>query len=367
MQERNNKLMKKMDRYIGCPLLYGLGLFRKKRAFSELENSPRIVLLKTAAIGDTILMDAMIKEIKRKYPSSTITLICSKSNVAMAEILENIDKIVLFQMGAPFKSLRAIAALGHFDLLLDFGPWPRINGIIAWQVSAAFKIGFKTKRMYRHYVYDVAVEHRDDIHEIENYRNILRAVHIDIHGFIPELKIDAQHQLINEPYVIFHIFPGGSSISLRSWKNENWLEIGKRIYEKYGYKVIFSGGPEDREDSEKMVKILQAEHIDAESIAAKYPLKYMPSILAKAQLVISVNTGIMHMSAAVQVPLIALHGATSVIRWGPLSNKAIIIKSDEKCQPCISLGFESKCKDPVCMQHITVDMVWKQVMRCLAL
>ena len=67
------------------------------------------------------------------------------------------------------------------------------------------------------------------------------------------------------------------------------------------------------------------------------------------------------MSAAVGVPLIALHGATSDLRWGPLSDKAIVVKSGENCQPCISLGFESHCQNPKCMEHITVDMVLEKI------
>ena len=365
MKERNNKLMKKLDRYIGCPLLFTLGLFRNKRIFSELGKSPRIMLLKTAAIGDTIMMDAVVKEIKEQYPNSMITFVCSKSNVAMTEMLENIDDIVLFQMSNPIKSLRTIGALGHFDLLLDFGPWPRINGIIAWWAKAGFKIGFKRKQMYRHYIYDAAVEHRDDVHEIENYRNILRAAQFNIQGFIPELKVDENNHSIANPYVIFHVFPGGSSVPLRSWDNINWIEIGQKIYKEYGYQIIFSGGPENSEEAENLVNALRLENVDAVSIAAQYPLKVMPSILAKAQLVISVNTGIMHMSAAVHVPLIALHGATSDVRWGPLSDKAIVVKSGESCQPCISLGFESTCQKPICMQHISVGMVWDKVTQML--
>jgi heptosyltransferase I len=319
------------------------------------------MLLKTAAIGDTIMMDAVIKEIKSQYPNSSITFVCSKSNVAMVNLLASIDQVILFQMGNPIKSLNEILKLDYFDLVLDFGPWPRINGIIAWQAKAGFKIGFKRKKMYRHYVYDIAVEHRDDLHEIENYRNLLRAAHICIHGFIPQLHVDDSIQPIKESYVIFHAFPGGSSVPLRSWSNVNWIELGRKIYRKYGYKIVFSGGPKDKLIAGKMVYELQKEGIDAESIAAKCPLEWMPSILAKAKLVVSVNTGIMHMSAAVHVPLIALHGATSDIRWGPLSDNAVVVKSGEKCQPCISLGFESNCQDPVCMQHITVHMVWDKV------
>lgn len=361
MKERNNKVMKLLDRYIGCPLLFFLGKLRVKASYPIINGSPRIMVLKTAAIGDTILMDAVIKEIKSQYPQSEITFVCSKSNLAMVKILEDIDRVILFRMNSPLSSLQQVRSLGIYDFVLDFAPWPRINALISWAVLAKFKVGFRRRNMYRHYIYDIAVEHRDDLHEIENYRNILKAACISVHGFIPQLIVNAEMPKIFSKYVVFHIFPGGSSVHLRSWSSNNWIELGRRIGSKYGCKIVFTGGIEDAENATAIAKKVQGEGTDAVSIAAKYPLKDIPTILANADLVISVNTGIMHMSAAVNVPLIALHGATSDKRWEPLSERAVIIKSGEPCQPCISLGFESKCQSPVCMEHITVDRVWEKV------
>ena len=124
---------------------------------------------------------------------------------------------------------------------------------------------------------------------------------------------------------------------------------------------MLSGAPSDRADAEHMESLLRERGVPAESIAGVYSLGEMIDVLAKAELVISVNTGIMHLAAAVRVPLIALHGATSELRWGPLSDRAVVVKSGEACQPCISLGFESKCTDPVCMRNITVDMVADEI------
>lgn len=361
MKERNNKVMKLLDRYIGCPLLFFLGKLRVKASYPTINESPRIMVLKTAAIGDTILMDAVIKEIKSQYPRSEITFVCSKSNLAMVKMLKGIDRVFLFRMNNPLSSLQQVRSLGMFDFVLDFAPWARINGLISWIVLAKFKVGFRRRNMYRHYIYDVAVEHRDDLHEIDNYRNILKAARISVHGFIPQLIVNAEMPKIFSKYVVFHMFPGGSSVHLRSWSSNNWIELGRRIGSKYGCKIVFTGGIEDAENATAIAKKVQGEGTDAVSIAAKYPLKDIPTILANADLVISVNTGIMHMSAAVNVPLIALHGATSDKRWGPLSDRAVVIKSGEPCQPCISLGFESKCQRPVCMEHITVDRVWEKV------
>lgn len=365
MKERNNQLMKKLDRYIGCPLLYFLGTVRHKALYQEIGEKPRVLLLKTAAMGDTILMDAVIREIKAWRSQSKITFVCSGSNLGMVKALEHIDSIINFDMKRPLFSLKAVRSSGIYDLVLDFAPWARINGLITWVAKAKYKVGFKRKRMHRHYIYDCAAEHQDTVHELENYRNILRAAQIPVQGFTPCFQIGENKRYIAGDYAVFHLYPAGSSVQLRQWNNKKWLVLGKQIFEKYGFQICLSGGKEDIGAAEDLVRQMRKSGIDAVSIAGKYNLKEMEAVLAQAKLLVSVNTGIMHMGAAVGVPLVALHGATSVTRWGPLSANARNVWAHEPCQPCISLGFESKCKNPVCMQHISVGMVMCQVKELL--
>lgn len=367
MKERNNQLMKKLDRYIGCPLLYFLGAVRHKALRQEVGEEPRVLLLKTAAMGDTILMDAVIREIKAWRPQSKITFVCSGSNLGMVKALGHIDSIVNFDMKKPLSSLKAVRSSGNYDLVLDFAPWVRINGLITWAARARYKVGFKRKHMHRHYIYDCVAEHQDTVHELENYRNILRAAGIPVQGFTPCFQIDENKRYIAGDYAVFHLYPAGSSVQLRQWDNKKWLVLGKQIFEAYGFKICLSGGKEDAGAAEALVRQMRKSGIDALSIAGKYNLKEMEAVLAQAELLVSVNTGIMHMGAAVGVPVVALHGATSVIRWGPLSANARNVWTHEPCQPCISLGFESKCKNPVCMQHISVGMVMDNVQDLLGI
>lgn len=360
MKERNNRLMKKLDQYVGCPLLFILGAFHKKEEKPVLPEAPSILLLKTAAMGDTILMDAVIREIKAYRPQSRITFVCSGSNYGMTKALDGVDRIIDFKMKQPLSSLQEVRASGVYDLVLDFAPWARINGLISWYARGRYKVGFRREGMHRHYTYDCAVEHLDTVHEMENYRNILRAAQIPVQGLVPEFHPKPCVDMTGD-YAVFHLYPAGSSVALRWWDKKKWIELGRRIADAYGFRVLLSGGPEDAADAEDTARQMRAAGVSAESIAGTYGLREMESVLAQARLLVSVNTGIMHMGAAVGVPLVALHGATSVTRWGPLSDRARNVWAHEPCQPCISLGFESKCIDPVCMRHISVGMVMKEI------
>lgn len=359
--ERNNPLLKKLDKWLGSPALYLLGKFHRQNI--RPLSYQKIALIKTAAVGDTIVLSAMVAEIKRAVPQADITVICFKNNYAMVRTLPNIDKIEIFDMKNLCQSLRNIKDLGHYDLVLDFGPWPRINGIIAWQLMADFKVGFYRPDTHRHYIYDAKVEHSDKVHEIENYRNILREAGIEPIGLLPDLC--TEKRIRTDEYVVFHMFPGGAMDIQRRWSNERWLELAGIIYRKYGAKILLSGGPADSEEAVQTCANLTSRGIPTENIAGKYSLGDMASILQYAKLVVSVNTGIMHYAAAVGVPLVAIHGATSEVRWGPLSSKALVVKSGLACQPCISLGFESNCTKPVCMEKVTVAMVMDAIEKVL--
>ncbi len=363
MKERNNPWMKRLDKWIGCPLLFVLGILHRNRKAIDLNtiDTPRIALIKTAAIGDTIILSAMVDEIKRQYPRSCITVICSHNNLSMVKLIRGVDDIFVFEMKRPLQSVSALRGLEHFDLLMDFGPWPRINAVISWIVHADYKVGFKRAHMHRHYTYDQWVEHLDSVHEIDNYRNILRTAGIQPIGLLPTFESEKHDVMENTPYAVFHLYPGGSRAKQKSWSEGNWITLGIALYQKYHIQILFSGGKADHFAVETIVKQLKKHGVVADNIAGKYSLEEMIGILEKARLVVSVDTGIMHLAAAVHVPLVALQGPTSKKRWGPLSDRAVVVRAKEQCQPCISLGFESNCDNPICMQNITVDMVIERV------
>ena len=360
--ERNNPLLKKLDKWIGCPLVYILGLFRKEKA--RPQKYQRIAVIKTAAMGDTIILSAMLDEIRCSYPDAQVTVICSKNNAAMVKALPDIGQVEVFAMKNPVQSLKRVRKLGQFDLVMDFGPWPRINAIISWAVSADCKVGFKRENMYRHYIYDVKVEHSDRIHEIENYRNILRYSGITPKDLEPNLRTLIAHNYDCDKYVVLHMLPGGSRSTQKCWEKKKWYELAKRLNDRYGLRILFSGSKKDKPYIDTLVEELKQCRIEVDNIAGEYTLVDMATVLGNATVVVSVDTGIMHYAAAVNVKLIALQGPTSPLRWGPLSKNAIVV-SNNVCQPCLSLGFEYECKNNICMQGISVDMVMDAVKKIM--
>ncbi len=374
MKERNNKILRKLDKYVGIPLVYTLGLLRRKRKLNPLlqgKIQPRITLVKTAGIGDTLLVSGVIRELRNFFPDGHITMICARGNALISDMIRELDAKLIFDMSKPLKSLRQLRKISKCDLLLDFGPWPRINSLISFALRADYKIGFEKEDMHRHYVYDLAIKHSDHIHELDNYRNLLRAALIPLKGLLPRLDVgdDLTAKVSTAGFfdadrrtVLIHPFSAGSRAYLKEWPDANWILLARELIMS-GCRVLISGAKKDVERAEQLELEINRYAGGCLSIAGKHSLREMPAIIGRTDLVISVNTGIMHLAAALDANIVALFGPTPPSRWGPQSSKAIVL-NQKVCPPCLSLGFENICDKPSrCISSITVADVLRAAER----
>jgi ADP-heptose:LPS heptosyltransferase len=94
-------------------------------------------------------------------------------------------------------------------------------------------------------------------------------------------------------------------------------------------------------------------------------LQALAAVIRRSALFISGNTGVMHLAAAVGAHVIGLHGPTDPVKWGPLGEKSIVVRSGADCSPCLSLGSEYKCRGRACMEAISADEVIKIIEKIL--
>lgn len=351
-KERNNRLLKILDRYAGIPIIFFLGLFKSNNHIpSNLKN---IGILATAAIGDTLIMSGAINSIKKKYPESKITLYCGASNYEISKLLNNIDNVEKLPIKNVFKA-KKILQENTYDIWIDFGPWPRLNAILSYFAKSHYKIGFNTEGQYRHFIYDNFVRHSTIIHEYENYCNLLSL--IEINEFEKPNLMLSSFIAKDENYVVFHLFAGGSKAQLKHLPLEVWDKLANFIIQK-GYKIYLTGAPSD---FDKIDAFVSSSNNDMVNMAGKLSIEETAQLLDGAKLVVSIDTGIMHLASVLNCNLIAIHGPTSPTRWGPLSDKAHCVYLNKSCSPCISLGFESKCTNNTCMTDISVNNIVRTI------
>jgi ADP-heptose:LPS heptosyltransferase len=361
--ERGNKLYRFLDRYVGIPLASTMGLLcRRSQEFPS--SIKRIGILKTACIGDTILLDAATKDLRKTWPKAQQVFLAGRDNYQIAEILEEIDKVIVLPMNRPWAAVKRIYQAGHFDLWLDFSQWARVDSLLTRAANAECKIGFMTPRQYRHYCYDIKIEHRQDVHELDNYRNLIRVAGVIPKAF-PVLSENSRKGTFSDLsphslYGVLHMFPGGSRAHMKEWPQEYWLSLAQSLLAK-GLALVFTGNSSDFFRAQTIVDDLGGKK-PVHNLAGRIALSQLPALLAGSSLVVSVDTGVMHMAAAVGARLIAIHGPTSPLRWGPISLRSIIIAPENmNCSPCLHLGFEYKCNRNYCMESISPITVLEAV------
>lgn len=141
---------------------------------------------------------------------------------------------------------------------------------------------------------------------------------------------------------------------LKNWPLERWNELYKRIYTLYGLKcVVFGAGEmEFAWDSRAVINLW-----------GKLNLRQVRELIANAALLVNSCSMPIHIAAATNTPCVVLYGFGDHNRWAP-RRKCELVVTSLPCSPCDGY-YGSKCKDPKCMQQMTIDEVFEAVQRVL--
>jgi heptosyltransferase III len=125
MKLRGNVLLKKLDRYVGIPVLKLLSLFHTKKNCPK--SIERVAILLTPAIGDTILAQTLLRDIKHYDPFVHITLYLPENMLETANLIGYSDEIIPLNYSAIAQAIRTIRQK-EYDVFIDTGQWTRLSG-----------------------------------------------------------------------------------------------------------------------------------------------------------------------------------------------------------------------------------------------
>jgi len=360
---RGNPLLKRADRWAGIPLVWLLGRARLHGRRPRPRQLAKVGILKTNAIGDTVLLAGAVADLRAALPGAELTLFVGPNNLEIARRIEGPDRLVHLPLSRPHECVSLLREHRQ-DALLDFGPWPRLNAALAAMSGARFTAGFRTAGQHRHFAYDLAVDHSPSVHEIENYRRLVRALDLPA-GAPPRLRIgdSPPADLVASPFVVFHPWPGGTRRELKQWPDDRWGALAGLLASE-GFRVVITGGPGDVEATDALVSTCRRRgSSDAVSAAGKLDIAQLTALLASAEAVVSVDTGVMHIASALDAPLVALHGPTAPWRWGPLSPRSVAVTSSTPGCGYLYLGFDYPQSPPACMESIGTEEVHAAVLQ----
>ena len=342
-----------LDFYLGIPLLNAFASVRRRGVHPD--SPGRIGLLFNPALGDTLLASAATQDIRGIYPKAKLILFATSANAAAAQLLPDIDAIEILPITRPFESIRILRQSG-LDMMLDFTAWQRVTALYTLMSGAPFTAGFERKKQHRHRGYDQTVPHQGDCHELENLRRLTRFLGARIHAapqlLIPDLPVPEAVSRGAE-VIIFHPWASGARSWLREWPDEHWAGLACELAMP-GRSFLLTGAPSDEARCEALRQRLDAEGIPARILIGSKGITEVAHVLKHAKMLVSVNTGIMHLGAIVGTPTISINGPTSADRWGPVGPRVANVCPPDGSGGFLDLGFEYRGRTADVMRKISV-------------
>lgn len=360
--QRGKRLNRILDFYLGVPVLNLIASFRRRRSLPE--RPKRIGLLLNPALGDTLLASAAAQDLRSTFPAAELILFATEANVSAARLLPAIDAIVMLPITSPIRAMRTIRRR-RLDLMVDFTSWQRLTALYTLLSGARCTAGFERAGQFRSRGYDSTAAHRGDCHELDNLRRLTRLLGARTASsprvIVPGGRIPAI--VIRHPRLtVFHAWASGAHNRLREWPEEYWAALASRLM-ALGRLFVLTGAPADEERCRALGEKLAAQGAPVEVLIGRDGLNEVARVLAHAEMLVSVNTGIMHLGAILGTPTVAINGPTSVRRWGATGANVVNVCPADGSGGFLDLGFEYRGHRGSVMNRIAVEDVVRAIGR----
>lgn len=319
--------------------------------------APSLLLIRPGGIGDAVLLVPAIREFKTKFPDSEVTVLAERRNGSVFSLCSYVSKVLFYDRPA-----QLLAAMSRrYDLVIDTEQWHRLSAVVARTVRSDLKIGFATNERQRLFNATIAYGHED--YEVDSFLRLLEPVELKCPKVcfpfltVPEsAKRLAERKLeflAGQRFVAF--FPG-ASIPERRWGPEKFHQLAIWL-NGLGLQVVVVGGGQDRVSGESILCGDQGINL-----AGKTSLAETAAVLQRSRLLVSGDSGVLHLAVGLDVPTVSLFGPGIAAKWAPRGKKHIVLNKNLPCSPCTRFGYTPPCPDGGrCIQEISVDEVAEAV------
>ncbi|MGF1679467.1 MAG: lipopolysaccharide heptosyltransferase II [Candidatus Methylacidiphilales bacterium] len=153
----------------------------------------------------------------------------------------------------------------------------------------------------------------------------------------------------SQPYLL--LCPGAEYGEAKRWSPARFASVADRLAEEKGWLVILAGAENDKDASAQVARRMQHPYLN---LTGTTSLDVFMSWVAHARLVLSNDSGAMHLAALFKTPAVAVFGSTEPAMTGPISESVNVVREDVPCSPC----FLRQCPiDFRCMNQLSVDTV----------
>ncbi len=324
-------------------------------------------------IGDSVMSLAALRELRRQFADHHLALFIKPWVAELFEGQNVVDEIITLEdhQSKLQRLLRFPDRIRQFDMAILFQN--RLEAaLVPWLAGIPERIGYslhgrrflltararpRIKENHRHQVY----YYLDLLHQTGLCsRDYLNDPHFkpDIHLSPTAAGLDhARHLLersgLSTDQPLVAINPGAAYGPVKRWFPERYAELADQLIEKRKTQVVLVGSSDELPLAEKIGRLMRQ---SPTILTGQTTLTTLLGLLSSCDLLVTNDSGTMHLAAALDIPQIALFGSTDEVATGPLSPKAEVIHKHVECSPCLL----RECPiDLRCFSRMEVDEVYE--------
>lgn len=345
----------------------------------------KILAIHTGGIGDLIMATPALRTLRTTFLNTEIHFIGSPKAVEVIQNLHYVDKIIVLDtskiknrfFGEIFKIFRYILFLRsqRYDSLFVLQPQLSFlaslrMGLFILSLGVPERYGRSTNGKGFFLTKSVKVLTSSNRHEVERMMDVMKLSGAIPENFDLEIPISPDdrskvsellnHNGISKLDFLIALAPGFGKPT-RRWYPERWAQLGDLLADTYNAKILLISALKEIELAAQIASLMKNTPIIT---AGKTTIAQTACLLERCRLVVSNDSGPMHLAQAVGANIIALFGPGDCNRIRPYGNpnKYIIVTKKVDCAPCYKLT----CKDHRCMKDITVDDVFQAAVRLIS-
>lgn len=333
-----------------------------------------ILIVKLSAIGDVVHTLPLLEVLRKSFPEARIDWLVEEEASEIIQGHPDLSHVFISQRkswqrrllkrGSCFSSVAEITRFlrklrsQRYDLVIDLQGLFR-SGLLVGISRGARKMGFSggregsvlflTERPYPvNYNLHAIERYLQAAEYLECRENSWKGI-IPVPSYVREKMDVLLSEIAPREEKLVAINPM-ARWETKLWDPERFAILAERIERDLSHKVLFTGSSGDVKVIEKIMGRMHQKPIN---LAGKTTLKELAHLYSRCRLVVTTDTGPMHIAAAMGTPVLALFGPTAPWRTGPYGERHRVIREVLPCSPC----FKKQCSHRSCMKGIGVDQV----------
>ena len=374
--------MRRIDRFVGIPLCWLMGIYLYVRPANRSGVNPgqarNILVIKFFGMGSILLTTPALQLIRQSFPLARVGYLSFRVNAGLLHRLPLVDEVMVIDASSIsalavdiLKIFRHIRRT-RYDLVFDFEFFSKFSTLLCGFSQARHRVGFGLPTRWR----SMNITHQI---RLSKNKHVREAFCDQVFAFTPGRPIPSvlppgvteqdrttlpeTITLNGNPVICINVNAGETFIE-RRWRPERFSQLVNALRALHtGYQFVFIGSDKEREYVQSIIGGATVQQ-NCHNLAGSTHFGELAALLERCELLISNDSGPLHLAAALGKPCIALYGPESPQFYGPVGNQSTVIYKAISCSPCMNIYDAKTFRCPYnarCMSEIQVNEVQQAV------